>query len=228
MLDISEITLLHCSGNAKLHMEQVDESTLNRISTPFCQLLWLHIGINPNSLQYGDMLGGFLYKPENRIFSFRFHIHRPNQKYASLSNKMTVLEEIVERIYHIDDKDISWWISIPTSFGHRAFWLYTPMSKLENNDDKHLRHLMTNITKYSREMDLCKKLLDILPRLKPWDSLNSHTGSPFSKGSDIAVVFRIQTYGLSHVVWYLPGLWSDAGPHRILMLKTETLFHGNP
>lgn len=67
--------------------------------------------------------------------------------------------------------------------------------------------------------------LDILPRLKPWDSLNFLTGSPFSKGSDIAVVFRIRTYRRSHVVWYLPGLWSDAGPHIILMLKTETLFH---
>lgn len=67
--------------------------------------------------------------------------------------------------------------------------------------------------------------LDILPRLKPWDSLNFLTGSPLSKGSDIAVVFRIQTYRRSHVVWYLAGLWSDAGPHIILMLKTETLFH---
>ena len=67
--------------------------------------------------------------------------------------------------------------------------------------------------------------IDILPRLKPWDSLNFLTGSPFSKGSDIAVVFRIRTYRRSHVVWYLPSLWSDAGPHIILMLKTETLFH---
>lgn len=70
-----------------------------------------------------------------------------------------------------------------------------------------------------------KIFFDILPRLKPWDSLNFLTGSPFSKGSDIAVVFRIRTYRRSHVVWYLPGLWSDAGPHIILMLKTETLFH---
>lgn len=158
MLNVSEITHLYSNGNTKLNMQQVDESTLNKISTPFCQLLWLHLGMNPNSLQYGDMLGGFLYKPENRIFSFRFHIHRPNQKDASLSNRMTVLDEFIEKIYHIGDKDIPWWISGPTSFGCQAFLLYTPMSKLENDDDKHLRHLMMNITKYSRKMDLCKKL----------------------------------------------------------------------
>lgn len=89
-----------------------------------------------------------------------------------------------------------------------------------NEVEKEIRIRVRELIKFERGISF-----DILPRLKPWDSLNFLTGSPLSKGSDIAVVFRIQTYRRSHVVWYLPGLWSDAGPHIILMLKTETLFH---
>lgn len=71
---------------------------------------------------------------------------------------MTDLAEIVKKTYNFYGKDITLQKEIPTTFGQRAFWLHTPMSALESDDEKHLRHLMTCITKYSREQDFCRRL----------------------------------------------------------------------
>ena len=158
MMDTHAIIQTRYNAHKSMKMDLLDNEVLNNISTPFCQLLWLSVGLNPESSQYGNMLGGFLYKPEGRIFTFRYHIHEPNQKYASLSNKMTSISEIVEKTYHLGDKSITTDGEIPTTFGHRAFWINTPMSALKSDDEKHLRHLMTCITKYSREQDFCRRL----------------------------------------------------------------------
>lgn len=158
MMDIHAIIQTRYDVHKNMKMDSVDNDVLNELSTPFCQLLWLSIGLNPESMQYGDMLGGFLYKPESRIFTFWYHIHEPNQKYANLSNKMTSISEIVEKTYQLSNKSITTNVEIPTTFGYRAFRLNTPMSALENDDEKHLRHLMTCITKYSREQDFCRRL----------------------------------------------------------------------
>lgn len=158
MMDTHAIIQTRYDVHKNMKMDSVDNDVLNELSTPFCQLLWLSVGLNPESSQYGDMLGGFLYKPDGRIFTFRYHIHEPNQKYANLSNKMTTISEIVEQTYHLSNKSITMNEEIPTAFGHRAFWVNTPMSALESDDEKHLRHLMTCITKYSREQDFCRRL----------------------------------------------------------------------
>lgn len=158
MMDIHTIIQTRYNTHKNMRMDSIGDNVLNELSTPFCQLLWLFVGLNPESLQYGDMLGGFLYKPEGRIFTFRYHIHRPKQKYATLSNKMTDLTEIVEKTYNIEGKSVTMHEETPTEFGQRAFWLNTPMSALEGDDEKHLRHFMTCITKYSREQDFCHRL----------------------------------------------------------------------
>ena len=158
MMDIHAIIQTRYESHRHMMMDSVDSDVLNELSTPFCQLLWLSIGLNPESMQYGDMLGGFLYKPEGRIFTFRYHIHKPKQKYANLSNRMTDLAEIVKKTYNFYGKDITLQEEMPTTFGQRAFWLHTPMSALESDDEKHLRQIMTNITQYSREQEFCRRL----------------------------------------------------------------------
>lgn len=157
-MDINTIIQRNYESCKDMKMDPVDNTELVRMSTPFCQLLWLSIGLNPESVQYGDMLGGFLYKPNNRIFAFRYHIHRPNQGSSNLSNKMTDLSEIVEKTYKISGEEITITEHVTTGFGHRAFWLHTPMSALESDDEKQLRHLMNYITRYSREQDFCRRL----------------------------------------------------------------------
>lgn len=158
MMDIHAIIQTRYESHRHMMMDSVDSDVLSELSTPFCQLLWLSIGLNPESMQYGDMLGGFLYKPEGRIFTFRYHIHKPKQKYANLSNRMTDLAEIVKKTYNVYGKDITLQEEMPTTFGQRAFWLHTPMSALESDDEKHLRQIMTNITQYSREQEFCRRL----------------------------------------------------------------------
>lgn len=158
MMDIHAIIQTRYESHRHMMMDSVDSDVLSELSTPFCQLLWLSIGLNPESMQYGDMLGGFLYKPEGRIFTFRYHIHKPKQKYANLSNRMTDLAEIVKKTYNFHGKDITLQEEMPTTFGQRAFWLHTPMSALESDDEKHLRQIMTSITQYSREQEFCRRL----------------------------------------------------------------------
>lgn len=158
MMDIHAIIQTYYNAHKSMKMDLLDNTVLDSISTPFCQLLWLSIGLNPESMQYGDMLGGFLYKPEGRIFTFRYHIHKPKQKYANLSNRMTSISEIVEKTYQLSNKSITTNVEIPTTFGYRAFQLNTPMSALENDDEKHLRQIMTSITQYSREQEFCRRL----------------------------------------------------------------------
>ena len=60
---------------------------LNRLSTNNITVICAGIGLNIESPQYGDILGSFIY--EDEIYEFRFHVHKPYQKYAQLSNKMT-------------------------------------------------------------------------------------------------------------------------------------------
>lgn len=81
----SAIKLYNKTAEA-LYMTPVDFS---EISTDNCRMLWLNAGFKPKCSQYGNMLGGFLYVPTGKIYNFRFHIHEPGQKIASLSNRMT-------------------------------------------------------------------------------------------------------------------------------------------
>ena len=133
-----------------IHCDEISD----KISSDHCKIICLFLGRNPKSNQYGDMIGFFEYI-DGRIFRFRFHVHKPNQKYAQLSNKMTNIEMIVEHNYP-ELNDIHYTVK-DTDFGVKAFWNNTPTSSLEN-EDLDLRQLMQNLTKYSRKHNLCNKL----------------------------------------------------------------------
>ena len=100
------------------------------LSTDKCKMLYLILCDNPNSYSFGKMYGYFEY--ENQIYKFTWHIHEPNQKIASLSNRMT-------------------------ETGHKAFWLYTPDSMLDGFDYD-LRQLMHNLKTYAVKEQLCKHI----------------------------------------------------------------------
>ena len=149
----SAIKLYNKTAEA-LHMTPVDFS---EISTDNCQMLWLNAGFKPKCSQYGNMLGGFLYVPTGKIYSFRFHIHEPGQKIASLSNRMTSIEEICEEIIDLPSGPFTDFKCRLTTFGHKAFWLYTPDSMLDGFDYD-LRQLMHSIKAYAVKEQLCKHI----------------------------------------------------------------------
>lgn len=146
---------IHNKTAESLHMTPIN---FTEISTKQCKMLWLNAGFEPKCSQYGSMIGGFLYVPTDKIYSFRFHIHKPNQKFASLSNRMISIEEICEEIIELSDGPFIDIKCKPTIFGYKAFWLHTPTDTLENQEDRDLRQLMQSITVYSRKMQFCQKL----------------------------------------------------------------------
>lgn len=146
---------IHNKAAESLHMTPID---FTKISTEHCKLLWLNAGFEPKCSQYGSMLGGFLYVPTGKIYSFRFHIHEPNQKIASLSNRMTSIEEICKEIIDLPSGPFADIKCRPTTFGYKAFWLHTSIDTLENQEDRDLRQLMQSIAVYSRKWQFCQKL----------------------------------------------------------------------
>ena len=154
--------------NKALNMISVQDSDKETISTENCKLLWLHVALDPNSSQYGYILGGFLYIPTDQVFAFRYHIHRPNQKYASLSNRMMTIEEMFEKTESINGDEYIFFERHQVGFGQRAFWINTPDDILKTNEEKDLRKLIRNITAYSRKMDFCKKLRKIDKKHVEW------------------------------------------------------------
>lgn len=129
---------------------------INELSTDKCEVLCCAIGLNYISSQYGDILGAFKYI-DGRIFGFRFHVHKPHQKYADLSNKMVYLENVVKVFdkryndYYFDEK------TPLTVFGINAFDSSYPFNEL-NDESKSLRNLIKSITNYSRKNDYCGML----------------------------------------------------------------------
>lgn len=114
----------------------------------------MYIGLNPESSQYGDMIGIIEY--QNRFYRFRFHIHRPNQGSPHLSNKMTCLDSIhVQKIHDIDFVYYS-----KEAFGEAAFWTYMPLETLKqiNDGSYELRLFMQKLIEYSRREKLCQRL----------------------------------------------------------------------
>lgn len=112
-----------------------------------------YIGIHPESIFYGKIIGFFLYDDE--IYKFIFHIHKPNQKKAHLSNCMTNLDWM-----KLNQNEFGTYYSIEdTSFAtDGAFWNYTPLDSLTNEEDIALRKLMMALKKYSMTNHLCAAL----------------------------------------------------------------------
>lgn len=111
-------------------------------------MLRLYIGKNPKSHMYGKMIGFFRYQ-DGKTYKFTWHVHKPKQKYASLSNRMTDIEEI------LSSDDDGCMKHIETGFGNKAFWLHTPIDTL-SNEDYDLRILMQNIKQWAVKEKLCK------------------------------------------------------------------------
>ena len=125
----------------------------SRLSTDDCEMLRLYIAENPESYKFGKMYGVF--KHENELYKFTWHIHEPKQRFSSLSNRMTNFEKIIVKC---DEKhDFRYVVSRPSNSGHRAFWINTPDDTLEGFD-LHLRKLMRNLKTYAVSEQLCKRI----------------------------------------------------------------------
>lgn len=124
----------------------------SNLSTDDCEMLRLYIAENPKSYMFGKMYGVF--EHDGILYKFLWHIHEPNQKFASLSNRMTEFQMLVIQTSHSGFKFIT---TRPAENGHRAFWLNTPNSYLDGFDLS-LRKLMHSIKTYAVSEQLCKRI----------------------------------------------------------------------
>lgn len=127
------------------------EEIMDDLSTGEIRMLYAFIALNPKSSQYGDMLGAFSYK--DTVCVFRFHVHRPKQKFPSLSNRMTDCRMIYTKerfglVHYEEDENCPYL---------KAFWQNTPDSRLDENSLA-IRQFVENITDYSRRKDFCGQL----------------------------------------------------------------------
>ena len=139
------------------------------ILTDDCKMLQLYIGDNPESYSFGEMYGCFEYN--NDLYSFSWHIHEPNQKLASLSNRMTNFSKLVVKTKSFDyvakTKSFDYVAEEMADSGHKAFWLYTPDSHLDGFDLS-LRLFMKKIKEYAVSEQLCKKIRRLDHKYLAW------------------------------------------------------------
>lgn len=123
----------------------------SELSTDDCKMLRLYVANNPENYMFGKMYGIFEY--EGDIYQFTWHIHEPKQRFASLSNRMTNIEQfIVKR-----KNDVEFISTTMAKAGHKAFRLYTPDNYLDGFDLS-LRKLMKSIKMYAISEQLCKQI----------------------------------------------------------------------
>lgn len=132
----------------QLKMEELPNP--DQFSYGHIQVTHVFLGKDITSPCYGKMIGFF--QANQKTYKFSFHIHKPNQRFPHLSNKMTDIAEIVKKSY----QGISYTENEPTSFGQQAFWLHTPDKTLQDDPDSFaLRQVMRKLTDYSRKNQLC-------------------------------------------------------------------------
>lgn len=128
-------------------LTECDTSTWD---TDKIKVIGASIGLQPNNIFYGKLIGSF--EVQGRVFSFMYNVHTPNQGNSSLSNRMESLDETVFNKRHPEDIE-----RVPADFGLKAFWMYTPIKTLKG-DDLELRKLINNISSWSSREKLCKRL----------------------------------------------------------------------
>ncbi len=130
----------------------MDALPTEELHTDNMRVLCAYIGKNPECQMYGKIIGLMTYK--NAIYKFHFHVHRPHQKHASLSNRMESICKVTSETV-CGEEFIAY---ENTNMGNMAFWLHTPLDylKTKDADSYELRKLMLNITAYSRKQDFCK------------------------------------------------------------------------
>ena len=148
------------STGQKLRLTEITD--IDKLSTNKCQVIYMAIGLDIQSTQYGEILGSFIYKPTNEVYQFRFHVHRPKQQHASLSNQMTNIEQVIFEEISIpgpknSEKTFLDFKIAYTDFGKMAFWKATPTSTLTGTHYD-LRILIRNIQVYSQKKKYCYML----------------------------------------------------------------------
>lgn len=88
-----------------------------------------------------------------------------------------------------------------------------------------MKSMLKILKKLTLKQEPYHKVVDILPRINPWDSLDyNNITTPYRSG--YSMIFQdLATVGVPHLGWYFPGSWADAGA-RLFILKSKTLFHG--
>lgn len=114
------------------------------------EILKAYLGWKPGKPCFGQIIAILKYK--NRLFKVRFHVWKESQP-AALANHMTEIEELVPKTC----MDQLYLEAIPTDFGHKAFWLNTPDSQLDE-ESLALRSVSKALKAYSVSKQLCKKL----------------------------------------------------------------------
>ena len=91
----------------------------------------------------------------DRVFKIRFHVWRAHQS-PSEANRLTEIEELVTRTETIAGEPFEYLDAVPTDFGHKAFWLRTPVSDLDA-DAVALRAVAARLKSYSVTHQWCRK-----------------------------------------------------------------------
>lgn len=120
---IAQVTEVYHKNMLMDNLTSIEELCTNNI-----KVIVAFVGKNPKSPMYGKIVGHFTYK--NQIFKFLFHIHKPKQRYAALSNKMTDLQKV--KIQTVIDEEFVQYED--TDIGSMAFWEHTPLDYLKEQD----------------------------------------------------------------------------------------------
>lgn len=131
--------------------EEISQKPCKELSTDDCRMLRLYIADDPESHAFGEMHGIFEY--EGDIYKFTWHIHKPKQGAATLSNRMTDIKRLT-----VERKDGLALVSTSrTENGHDAFLTFVSDTEL-NEFDLSLRRLMRRIKAYAVSEELCKRI----------------------------------------------------------------------
>lgn len=114
------------------------------------EILKAYLGWEPRKLYFGQIIALLKYK--NRLFKVRFHVWKESQP-VTLANHMAEIDELVPKT-RMDQLYLE---AIPTDFGHKALWLNTPDSQLDE-ESLALRSVSKVLKAYSVSKQLCKKL----------------------------------------------------------------------
>lgn len=112
------------------------------------------LGKDVKSTQYGKLKCLFVYN--KRTYVLHYNVHVPRQGSSRLSNSPEWVDEIIQTEEIIQGEKFTDEKRVESSFGHKAFWLHTPLNTLEG-EDYLLRALIVKITEYSRREQLCKQ-----------------------------------------------------------------------
>lgn len=159
-----ELIEMQWNGRIRDGMIEIEES--NEWNGSGIRILHAGIYMDPENFFYGKIFGDFVY--DDRMYQFRFHVHRPNQGTRVLSNRM---DDVRELVYHDDRKhgsEYSYVTHEDTNLFSMAFWINTSDRYMETAAELAFRQLMKKVTAYSRANGLCQKLRKTDKKYQEW------------------------------------------------------------